>query len=98
MTTYFITRHTGALEWAKARGIKAQMLSHLDPASIKPGDRVIGTLPVHIAAEICARGAYYLHLSITIPEHARGRELTADEMGRFGAKIKEYRIQGIPDV
>jgi len=95
MTTYFITRHKGALEWARGQGLEATALSHLDPAIIQPGDRVIGTLPVHIAADICARGGHYLHLSMILPEQARGRELSADEMTEFGATIEEYQIRRV---
>lgn len=93
MTTYFVTRHKGAIEWARMQGIEAERISHLDPSRIKPGDTVIGTLPVHIAAALCAQGGRYLHLSMTIPENARGRELTADEMNRFGACLTPYSIE-----
>ena len=92
MTTYFITRHKGAVEWARIQGIEAKRISHLDPARIQTGDTVIGTLPVHIAAEICARGGRYLHLSMTIPEDMRGRELTAKEMGNCNARLEEYKV------
>ena len=95
MTAWFITRHPGALDWARAQGIEARPLAHLDPASIQPGDTVIGTLPVHIAAEICARGGRYLHLSMNLPPEARGRELTAGEMDRYGAKLVEYSVREV---
>ena len=58
-----------------------------------PGDVVIGTLPVHIVAEICARGGRYLHLTLDVPPQARGRELTADDMERFGARLEEYEVK-----
>ncbi len=93
MTTRFVTRHNGAVEWARLQGIEAERISHLDPDRIRPGDTVIGTLPVHIAAEVCAQGGCYLHLSMIIPEDARGRELTADEMNRFGATLEEYHVR-----
>lgn len=92
MTTYFITRHQGALEWAQRQGIEATVLAHLDVAHIHPGDTVIGTLPVHIAAEICAIGATYLHLILDTPEHMRGHELTADEMTKYNAHLMEFKI------
>ena len=50
------------------------------PASIAPGDTVIGVLPVNLAARICERGAHYLNLSLDLPAEARGRELSADEL------------------
>ncbi len=93
MSTYFVTRHTGALEWACTQGIEAEPVEHLDPADIMSGDIVIGTLPVHVAAEICARGARYLHLVLNIPPDVRGRELSAAEMTYFGARIERYDVQ-----
>ncbi len=44
MTTYFITRHQGALDWARAQGIGADPLDHLDPTTIAPGDTVAGAI------------------------------------------------------
>jgi len=93
MTTYFVTRHQGALEWAQRRGLEAdEMLPHFDPDVIRPGDAVIGTLPVHVAAQICARGGRYMHLILNTPPQSRGKELTADDMERFGARLEEYEI------
>lgn len=93
MTTYFITRHPGAVEWAARRGLAVdRQLAHLDPADIRPGDVVIGTLPVNLAAAVCARGARFFNLSLDLPAEARGRELSAYELERYGARIEEYEI------
>lgn len=94
MTTWFVTRHAGALDWAKAQGMDdAKAVSHLDMTQVEEGDRVLGTLPVHLAAGVCARGARYLHLSIDIPEDRRGSELSAADMETFGARLEEYRVE-----
>lgn len=93
MTTVFVTRHPGAVDWAARRGIAAQMVAHLDPASVQPGDVVMGTLPVHLAALVYARGGRYLHLELDLPPEARGRDLTADDMDRFGARLTEYQVR-----
>lgn len=96
MTTWFITRHSGALEWAARQSIFVDHTCvHLDIARIEPGDTVIGTLPVHLAAGVCERGARYLHLALEIPPDARGRELSANELEAFGARLEEYRIQPV---
>ena len=63
MTSYFVTRHRGAVEWARACGIEAEHLEHLDPAILQPGDVVLGTLPVAVVAEVCLRDARYMHLT-----------------------------------
>ena len=96
MTTYFVTRHPGALDWAAEEGLAVDvMLAHLDPETIQPGDTVIGTLPIHLAAQICQRGGRYLHLSLEVPPEQRGRELTAADLHQFGARLEAYRV--IPD-
>jgi CRISPR-associated protein Csx16 len=97
MTTYFVTRHPGAIEWAARRGLKVdRQLDHLDVETIQPGDKVIGILPVNLAAEVCARGGRFFNLSLTVPPEARGRELSADELEQYGARIEEYRVEHVP--
>jgi CRISPR-associated protein Csx16 len=94
--TYFVTRHPGAIEWAARRGLKVdRQLDHLDVETIQPGDTVIGILPVNLAAEVCARGGRFFNLSLTVPPEARGRELSADELEQFGARLEEYRVEGV---
>jgi CRISPR-associated protein Csx16 len=92
--TIFVTRHTGAVEWAARHGIAIDgTVAHLDLDEVQPGDVVIGTLPVHLAAEVCARRARYLHLTLELPPERRGLELTAEDMARFGARLVEHRVK-----
>lgn len=94
MATYFISRHPGAREWANRQGLVVDSwVAHLDPSLIKVGDIVIGTLPVNLAAEVCACGAIYLHLSLRLPAEARGRELTADELQNMDATLEQFDIR-----
>ena len=52
MTHWFISRHSGAIEWAKQQNLPVDRFeSHLDVDEVKPGDRVYGTLPVELTAE-----------------------------------------------
>jgi len=93
MTTWFVSRHPGAQQWAAEEGFAVdRLISHLDPASVQPDDVVIGSLPVNLAAEVCAHGARYLHLSLPLPPELRGRELSADDMRRLGASLQEFII------
>lgn len=96
MTTLFVSRHPGALDWAAGEGVAVDvMLAHLDPETIQPGDVVIGTLPIHLAARVCERGGRYLHLSLEIPPDWRGRELSAADLRRCGARLEEYRVTSV---
>ena len=93
MTTWFVSRHPGAVDWARQQGLAVdRWVPHLEPADVCPGDTVAGTLPVQLAAEVCARGARYLHLRVDLPLHDRGRELDADELSRRGAQLQRYDI------
>ena len=93
MTIFFITRHPGALDWLKKQQLSADIvLGHLDLSVIKPGDVVIGLLPVHLAAAVCNAGADYWHLSMELPYEARGTELTADEMEAYGARLEQFTV------
>lgn len=99
MTTYLITRHPGAIEWANRQGLQVdKQLAHLTPALVQPGDLVIGTLPVNLAAEVCERGGRFYNLSLDLPPEARGRELSADDLERYGARIEGYLIQQSTEV
>jgi CRISPR-associated protein Csx16 len=94
MTTYFITRHPGAREWAKQKGIKVdEHLTHLDIDMLKAGDTLIGSLPINLAAEVCQKGAFYIHLSLNIPEHLRGLELSATQLQQYGAELECFNLQ-----
>jgi len=97
MTTYFVSRHTGALVWATEEGIAVdQVVDHLDLAAVAAGDTVIGSLPVNLAADVCDRGARYLHLSLHLPAHLRGVELTAAQMRDCNARLEQYRVCRVP--
>ncbi len=93
MTIWFITRHGGARDWAVRQGLAIdRLVEHLDPEKVQTGDTVIGSLPVNLAARVCAQGARYLHLAMELPPRLRGRELTADDMDACGARLEEYHI------
>ncbi|MXS85656.1 CRISPR-associated protein Csx16 [Nitrosomonas sp. HPC101] len=94
MTIWFITRHPGAIEWAARHGIAwDRYVPHLDPEEVAAGDTVIGSLPVHLAAAICARGASYFNLSLDMPAHLRGWELDADVLEACGARLEKYFVK-----
>lgn len=97
MATYFVSRHPGAREWAQQEGITVDaVIDHLDPSIIQPGDTVIGSLPVNLAAEVCERGGRYLHLTLELPFELRGKELSAEDMRRCGARVEAFFIRRNP--
>lgn len=94
MTTWFISRHPGAIVWAVQQGLSVDRhAQHLDPAQVQAGDTVIGTLPVHLAANVCQRGARFVHLSLDMPAQWRGRELNADELRQCNARLVAFDIR-----
>lgn len=96
MTTTFVSRHPGAVEWATRRGLHIDRhVAHLDPSSVEAGDTVIGTLPVNLAARVCECGARYFNLSLDLPAEARGRELTADELEWYGARLEAFEVRSV---
>jgi CRISPR-associated protein Csx16 len=98
MPTYFISRHPGAIAWVEQQGVKVdRRITHLDIDLIQPGDTVIGSLPVNLAAQVCGKGAAYIHLSLNLPEHWRGKELSAEEMKECGARLERYELKRNPN-
>lgn len=94
MTIWFVSRHAGAIEWAQRQGLCVdRQVPHLDVQQVVEGDTVIGTLPVHLIAQINARGARYLHLRLDIPASMRGRELSADDLVTLGARLEHYEAK-----
>lgn len=94
LTTYFVSRHSGAIEWAKAEGLPVDaFVAHLDVSYIEPGDTVIGSLPVNLAAEVCKAGAHYWHMALSVEPEQRGQELSAQAMRDAGLCLRAYRIE-----
>ena len=93
MTTFLATRHPGAIEWATRQGFSdVHQVTHITDLEemVEPGDMVIGTLPISLVAEVNRLGGTYQQLSMNLPAEARGKELTADDMDRYGARLKTY--------
>lgn len=96
MTTWFVSRHRGAQAWVASEGFPVdRVVEHLENEVVGPGDIVIGTLPVHLAAAVCARGARYLHLALDVPADKRGVDMDAESMRLHGARLEEYRVERV---
>lgn len=93
MTVWFVSRHAGAVEWARQQGLAIdRWVAHLDIGDVQRGDVVAGTLPVHLASALSARGARYLHLSIDLPPRWRGSELSAEQLTAAKARLQGYCV------
>lgn len=97
MTTWLVSRHQGAVEWASRQGIRIdRLVAQLDPEEVGPGDVILGNLPLHLAARVGERGARLWALTLEVPPEWRGRELTAADMDRCGARLEEFRVERRP--
>ena len=94
--TWIVTRHAGALEWLRKQGWAGTSVAHLELQRVKPGDRVVGTLPLHLAAAVCEQGGRYFHLSLDVTPELRGRELSAGQMRDCGARLEAFEVRRHP--
>lgn len=94
MTVWFVSRHPGALEWARKQQLPIDRWSpHIEPAEINPGDTVIGSLPVNLAANVCERGAIYINLTLDLPLSWRGKELLPAEMEQASVRLVKFHVE-----
>ena len=94
MTTFFISRHPGAVEWAGKQQLSVdQQIPHLDEKILRPGDLVIGCLPIHMVESINRKGVRYGHLSLDIPAQWRGKELTLEQMYSCNPRLEWYEVR-----
>lgn len=101
-TTYFVTRHPGALEWIQDKGftniiqVSHWTVEHTE--QLEPGDTVIGILPIDIAHALWTEGARYMALIMpTLPKEWLGKELSADEMDQAGARVVPFIVMSEMD-
>ncbi len=90
---YIITRHAGAIEWLRNNGIEGEIRSSLsgEPDYLRPGDEVVGGLPPLLLHRVMQHRAvpFVVQFPVGTP---RGREMTAEEMDKFGAKLIRFAM------
>jgi CRISPR-associated protein Csx16 len=93
-TTYLVTRHAGAVQWAAQTGLHYDVhLPHLlTLEQLCKGDIVIGTLPINMVCQLTQKGVRYMHLSLQIPSHLRGVELSAAQLEACHATLQEFQV------
>lgn len=99
MSYYFVSRHQGAKEWALHMGLAIdQFLDHLDVSIVNTGDQVIGTLPIHLIAELTDIGASYYHLTLNVPLEYRGADLSLTQLLAFKPELVEYTANRVKTI
>jgi len=89
MAVVIVSRHSGAVEWLRRKGIVGEVIPHVsDPAQIA-GKIVVGALPLHLAVEANEVWSIDMpHLSADL----RGQDLTPEQMDAAGACINKYIV------
>ncbi|MEZ5847268.1 MAG: CRISPR-associated protein Csx16 [Geminicoccaceae bacterium] len=95
MACYFVSRHEATRAWAARHYPEAELVEHLDVARVAFGDRVLGTLPVHVAAAVCARGAEFEHLVLDTPLTMRGAELDEATLSAARPRLERFDVQAL---
>ena len=97
MTSYLITRHSGAIDWAKQQNLKIdKVLSHINEINIErlsSNDKIYGNLPLHIINTLCEKNIEYWNLDLDIPLALRGKDLNLKEMNNCHARIERYTVK-----
>lgn len=70
--------------------LTSEIIAQLDQNAL-----VIGTLPIHLAAQVCDSGARFMTIELNVPPELRGSELSREQLEAFGAKLVEYHIARI---
>ncbi len=89
MDTVIITRHKGAVEWLRLRGITGTVIEQAAENDVR-GKRVIGALPMNLAALTAS------YVTIDMPKlklEDRGKDLSPEEMDERGATMIEYVVK-----
>lgn len=94
---YFVSRHEGAIAWIRSRKEWHVdcFVPHLDVSVLQAGDVVLGTLPVHLAAEVCGLGAEFYFLEMPQTEARCGTEYSAEEMSAAGCRLRRFDVRAL---
>lgn len=93
MTNWLVSRHQGAIDFIRSQGVEIhQQVQHLNLAEVKVGDVIYGTLPIQLAAAICAKGARYMHLTLNLPFELRGKEISLADLHKTQPKLEEFKV------
>lgn len=99
-----VSRHAGAIRWLKEKKSleNSEIAEHFSAEDIQilaKGDKVYGTLPMPMVAEVLEQEAeFFLIVLPGVAFSQRGNELTPDEMEKAGAKLLRVNAIELEDV
>lgn len=83
------------LEWLRSHDVfrDFQQVSYLGDLvrTLRPGAIVVGSLPLHLAAKICEKGAEYWYINFRRPRRDN-RNLTAAQLAE-SATVERYHVE-----
>ena len=85
-----VTRHAALVEWLAAQGITGDVKAQVTAADVR-GRRVIGVLPLHLAAEAAEVVAVDMP-GLTLEQRKQINDLTCAEITQAGAKLTTYVV------
>ncbi len=86
-----VSKHKGAVEWLRQRGIKGEVISHATIDDVQRR-RVYGNLPLYLAPEAASVTI------ISLPDlraDQRGKDLSPEEMDAAGACLESFEVRRI---
>jgi CRISPR-associated protein Csx16 len=91
--TVIVTRHAGALEWLKAKGFEGTVVDHISAGDVQSGETIVGVLPITLVKQLLDKKCEVIVLQLPdVPKEMRGKELTADDMDRYGARLFRIKV------
>lgn len=98
MAVWFVSRHPGAIDWMAAQTDWQidHWVAHLQVHDVQAGDVVLGTLPIGLAADVCAAGARFYFLEVPLQAAQRGQEIDAVGMAKMGCRLTEFVVHRVP--
>ena len=84
-----VARHPGVSKWLESQGIVGDSVEHVDNPEQVRNKNVVGVIPFYLAAE--ANEVYSIDIP-DLPREMRGKDLTPEEMDKYGATLTRYKV------
>jgi len=92
MSTIIVTRHPALVEVLREDfRIDGPVIAHATADDVR-GKRVVGVLPLHLAAA----AESVTEVTLNLPPELRGKELTTDQVRQHLVGLSTYRVEEVP--